>query len=190
MGTAVGTQVFIKYGWRPAAALSIGWSGFTLLVMLLRGPHCQRHTWFGYEGGLELRKSRLSQPEQQQHDLEKAGELAMEPITVVVQHVHTDSASHVESRSQERVLPCEDDSGHDRQGTHAGNEVHPESQGTAHAEHREEKPAGDHDHREENFPLDIDVQKSMLLSATSPAKESPIPTEVDYVRASVELRES
>ncbi|KAI0090869.1 major facilitator superfamily domain-containing protein [Irpex rosettiformis] len=59
MGTSVGTQVFIKYGWRPAAALSIAWSGFTLFIMLMRGPHCKRYTWFGYEGGLELRKSRL-----------------------------------------------------------------------------------------------------------------------------------
>lgn len=59
MGTAVGTQVFIEYGWRPAAALSIAWSGFTLAVMLARGPHCARHTWFGYEGGFELRQSRV-----------------------------------------------------------------------------------------------------------------------------------
>lgn len=63
MGTAVGTQVFIKYGWRPAAALSVAWSGFTLVVMLVRGPHCDRHTWFGYEGGCELRKSRVVPPQ-------------------------------------------------------------------------------------------------------------------------------
>ena len=31
--------------------------GFQLLVLLLRGPHCKQHTWFGYEGGLEARKS-------------------------------------------------------------------------------------------------------------------------------------
>jgi hypothetical protein len=24
---------------------------------LLRGPHCKQYTWFGYEGGLEARKS-------------------------------------------------------------------------------------------------------------------------------------
>lgn len=56
MGTAVGTQVFLKFGWRPAAALSVAWSGFTLLVLLARGPHCRRYTWFGYEGGYGLRK--------------------------------------------------------------------------------------------------------------------------------------
>lgn len=60
MGTSVGTQVFNNHGWRPAAALSVGWTGFCLIVMLLRGPHCARYTWFGYEGGLELRKSRLA----------------------------------------------------------------------------------------------------------------------------------
>lgn len=59
MGTAVGTHVFIEYGWRPAAALSVAWSVFTLVVMLARGPHCRRNTWFGYEGGCELRKDRM-----------------------------------------------------------------------------------------------------------------------------------
>ena len=57
MGTAVGTKVFIEHGWRPAAALNLAWYGWQLFVLLLRGPHCLRHTWFGYEGGLESRKS-------------------------------------------------------------------------------------------------------------------------------------
>lgn len=56
MGTAVGTNVFLRFGWRPAAALSLGWTGFCLFIMLIRGPHCSRYTWFGYEGGLRLRK--------------------------------------------------------------------------------------------------------------------------------------
>ncbi|GJE91482.1 MFS general substrate transporter [Phanerochaete sordida] len=56
MGTAVGTQAFLKYGWRPAAALSVAWSGFTFVVLLLRGPHCTRYTWFGYEGGTGLQR--------------------------------------------------------------------------------------------------------------------------------------
>ncbi|KAG6825945.1 hypothetical protein H0H92_001755 [Tricholoma furcatifolium] len=57
MGTSVGTRVFVNYGWRAGAALSMAWYGFQLIVLLLRGPHCQRFTWFGYEGGLEARKS-------------------------------------------------------------------------------------------------------------------------------------
>lgn len=57
MGTSVGTKVFVKFGWRPAAALSVAWTGFTLVVMLVRGPHCSRYTWFGYEGGLNVRKT-------------------------------------------------------------------------------------------------------------------------------------
>lgn len=31
--------------------------GWQLFVLLIRGPHCKRYTWFGYEGGLEPRKS-------------------------------------------------------------------------------------------------------------------------------------
>ena len=56
MGTSVGTQVFVKFGWRPAAALSVAWTGFSLIVMLVRGPHCSRYMWFGYEGGWNMRK--------------------------------------------------------------------------------------------------------------------------------------
>ena len=57
MGTYVGTQVFVKFGWRAAAGLNMALYGFQLFVLLLRGPHCERYTWFGYEGGLEPRKS-------------------------------------------------------------------------------------------------------------------------------------
>ncbi|KAJ7258786.1 major facilitator superfamily domain-containing protein [Mycena haematopus] len=57
MGTAAGTAVFTKYGWRPAAALNMGFYGWILLIMMLRGPHCARYTWFGFEGGWEARKS-------------------------------------------------------------------------------------------------------------------------------------
>ncbi|KAF8875661.1 MFS superfamily [Infundibulicybe gibba] len=57
MGTSVGTQVFVKFGWRAAAILSLAWYGFQLFILLLRGPHCERFTWVGYEGGIEARKS-------------------------------------------------------------------------------------------------------------------------------------
>ena len=51
--------MFNSHGWRPTAALNLAWTGFTLIVLLLRGPHCKRYTWLGWEGGCELRKSRL-----------------------------------------------------------------------------------------------------------------------------------
>lgn len=65
MGTAVGTKVFISSGWRAAAALSLGWAGFQLIVLSLRGPHVGRYTWFGYEGGLEWRKKVVMEREKQ-----------------------------------------------------------------------------------------------------------------------------
>jgi hypothetical protein len=58
MGTSVSTQVFIKNGWRASAALQLGWTGLQLIFLLLRGPHCNRYTWFGYENGCELRKQK------------------------------------------------------------------------------------------------------------------------------------
>jgi hypothetical protein len=35
----------------------MGFYGFLFLILLLRGPHCKRYTWIGYEGGLEAQKS-------------------------------------------------------------------------------------------------------------------------------------
>ncbi|KAK7025547.1 hypothetical protein VNI00_015900 [Paramarasmius palmivorus] len=57
MGTSVGTDVFIHHGWRAGAGLQLALAGWSLFVLLLRGPHCSRYTWFGYEGGIEARKS-------------------------------------------------------------------------------------------------------------------------------------
>ncbi|KAM5541185.1 hypothetical protein V8D89_005114 [Ganoderma adspersum] len=59
MGTCVGSKVFTEHGWRADAALNLAWAGFILLVLLLRGPHCRRYTWIGWEGGFELRKNRV-----------------------------------------------------------------------------------------------------------------------------------
>ncbi|KAJ7757284.1 hypothetical protein B0H14DRAFT_2976727 [Mycena olivaceomarginata] len=57
MGTAAGTEVFTKYGWRPAAALNVGFYGWIFIIIMLRGPHRARYTWFGFEGGWEARKN-------------------------------------------------------------------------------------------------------------------------------------
>lgn len=57
MGTAVGTKVFVEHGWRASAGVSMAWFGLQIAVLLVRGPHVERFTWFGYQGGLEARKS-------------------------------------------------------------------------------------------------------------------------------------
>ncbi|KAK0498131.1 hypothetical protein EDD18DRAFT_1330434 [Armillaria luteobubalina] len=54
MGSDVGSRVFLTAGWRAGAGLSLGWTGACLLLLLLRGPHCERDTWFGYEGGFKF----------------------------------------------------------------------------------------------------------------------------------------
>ncbi|KAH7927664.1 MFS general substrate transporter [Leucogyrophana mollusca] len=56
MGTSVGTEVFVQHGWRACAVLMMALYGFGFCVLLLRGPHCPRSRWFGYEGGFEARK--------------------------------------------------------------------------------------------------------------------------------------
>ncbi|KAK0447973.1 major facilitator superfamily domain-containing protein [Armillaria borealis] len=44
MGADVGSRVFLEYGWRAGAGLSLGWTGLALLILLVRGPHCERQT--------------------------------------------------------------------------------------------------------------------------------------------------
>ncbi|KAF9474595.1 MFS general substrate transporter [Pholiota conissans] len=55
-GTSVGTTVFVEHGWRACALLGMALYGFQVFILLLRGPHCSRKTWFGYEGGWALFK--------------------------------------------------------------------------------------------------------------------------------------
>ncbi|KAF9047828.1 major facilitator superfamily domain-containing protein [Panaeolus papilionaceus] len=78
IGTSVGTEIFVKFGWRASAALSMGFYGFQVFVLLIRGPHCKRFTWLGYEGGLEARKSvvdaRKNAEEERQAGNEEGGD--------------------------------------------------------------------------------------------------------------------
>jgi hypothetical protein len=61
LGTAAGTSVYNRHGWRAAAALNLGWQGFCVLALLVRGPYCPRYTWFGYKGGLHAQKREPAQ---------------------------------------------------------------------------------------------------------------------------------
>ncbi|KAK0448009.1 MFS superfamily [Armillaria borealis] len=56
MGSSVGSRVFLENGWRAGVGLSLGWTGIGFLMFLIRGPHCERKTWFGYEGGFGVRR--------------------------------------------------------------------------------------------------------------------------------------
>ena len=56
MGTSVGTKVFVEHGWRACAALGMALYGAQIVIVLLRGPHCARQTWFGYEGGIGMKR--------------------------------------------------------------------------------------------------------------------------------------
>ncbi|KAK4335179.1 major facilitator superfamily protein [Rhodotorula toruloides] len=57
IGTAAGTRVYLDYGYRASGGLCVGLTGFMLLVLFLRGPHCPVKQWFGWTGGWELRKA-------------------------------------------------------------------------------------------------------------------------------------
>ena len=72
MGTAAGTAIFVKFGWRPAAALSVGFTGLSMLIMFARGPHVKRYTWVGWEGGWEMRKQKFEDTKGEKRGLEDA----------------------------------------------------------------------------------------------------------------------
>ncbi|KAJ7058933.1 major facilitator superfamily domain-containing protein [Mycena amicta] len=50
-GTAAGTSIYLAHGWRVCAAFSVGLCIAQLVVLLLRGPHCTRYTWVGWQSG-------------------------------------------------------------------------------------------------------------------------------------------
>lgn len=76
MGTAAGTSVFNRHGWRAAAALNVGWQGFCILALLVRGPYCPRYTWLGYKGGLRAWKRESTQ--QRPRDDENIADMKLE----------------------------------------------------------------------------------------------------------------
>ncbi|KAH7913381.1 major facilitator superfamily domain-containing protein [Hygrophoropsis aurantiaca] len=80
MGTSVGTEVFVQHGWRACALLMMALYGFNMCILLLRGPHCPRTRWFGYEGGLEARKTIVAERERDRRkDIEMGKE--SEPLS-------------------------------------------------------------------------------------------------------------
>ncbi|KZT22826.1 MFS general substrate transporter [Neolentinus lepideus HHB14362 ss-1] len=100
MGTAVGSKVFVKYGWRAAAGLSLGLCGWQLLILMLRGPHCKRHTWFGYEGGWESRKSVVMERKRMEAEA-KSGVETRRETTVDEKNVEDGSAEKQERQSDD-----------------------------------------------------------------------------------------
>ena len=83
-GTAAGANIFVKYGWRASSALSLGFLGGNLLVMAARGPHCGRKTWFGWAGGLDLRKRQVAaKAGAEKRDEESSSVLEPGPQTLV-----------------------------------------------------------------------------------------------------------
>lgn len=59
MGTAVGTELLVKRSYTLSSAVRVSFCVFQLFVLLARGPHVPRKTWFGWAGGMEFRKQRL-----------------------------------------------------------------------------------------------------------------------------------
>lgn len=63
--------MFDQYGWRASAGLSLGLTGLQLLVILFRGPHVERKTWLGYQGGTEWNKRVVMEREMQMQQMQE-----------------------------------------------------------------------------------------------------------------------
>ena len=50
----------------------MGFYAWGIFLLLIRGPHCKRYTWFGYEGGLEARKKVVEERKRLEEEEEKA----------------------------------------------------------------------------------------------------------------------
>ena len=61
MGTSVGTQLLVEHSYQLSSGVRLAFCGFQLLILLLRGPHVPRKTWFGWKGGMELRKQMIDE---------------------------------------------------------------------------------------------------------------------------------
>ena len=59
MGTAVGTELLVNRSYTFSSAVRVSFCVFQFLVLLARGPHVPRKTWFGWAGGMEFRKQNL-----------------------------------------------------------------------------------------------------------------------------------
>ena len=76
MGTSAGSKVFVEHGWRPAAALALGWEVWCLFILFMRGPNAGRYTWIGWEGGWKARKEKEegSEIKSSEEDLESGSQ--------------------------------------------------------------------------------------------------------------------
>ncbi|KAF8839134.1 MFS general substrate transporter [Paxillus ammoniavirescens] len=90
MGSSVGTDVFVRHGWRACALLMLALYGFQLPILLLRGPHCPRTHWFGWAGGFGARKSVVKSRQS-----EDGGETEVK---------QTDSTAQVEKKMEEGFI--------------------------------------------------------------------------------------
>lgn len=110
MGTAVGSKVFLEHGWRASCALSLGWTVWQVLILLARGPHVGRYTWFGYEGGIEWRKDVVAARLKRKAEDEAASKAAQaaaveaEEKTIVKSECTGASATQVDEKDPSRMV--------------------------------------------------------------------------------------
>ncbi|KAJ3891005.1 major facilitator superfamily domain-containing protein [Lentinula edodes] len=70
IGTAAATRVYLEHGWRASAVLGLACAVFQLLILFFRGPHCERYTWVGFQGGWKWKKVQ-NEDQKEKKDSEK-----------------------------------------------------------------------------------------------------------------------
>jgi hypothetical protein len=62
MGTSAGAKLYTLGSWIASMGFSIGLLGLALVILFARGPHAIK--WIGWDGGRQLRKSKVSRKDE------------------------------------------------------------------------------------------------------------------------------
>lgn len=60
-GTSAGNKLYEQGGWVASGSLSVAFIVFCFVVCAVRGPHVPEQTWFGWEGGYNVRKGAFTE---------------------------------------------------------------------------------------------------------------------------------
>ncbi|KZV71731.1 MFS general substrate transporter [Peniophora sp. CONT] len=80
IGSSGGTAIFVAHGWRMMGVWMIGLVILQIILLFARGPHVDRKTWLGWQGGMKYRDIRPQAEEAREVDAEKGPVVEMAEV--------------------------------------------------------------------------------------------------------------
>jgi len=107
MGTSAGTYVFNRYGWRACALMTLGFSVWQIVILLMRGPGLDppgtpvmKKRWIGWDG---LRLERKGSKEKEGKAESKKPENGGDPEKGVADNANGESKSHGDGPEEKKI---------------------------------------------------------------------------------------